>query len=87
VGSRRTYVRGKGDPGTCRQAWRADAGDGAVATTLVAGVELIRKGYAAPIGSLTQLGTISLGKRTEDRVPKTKDFAPLQGLDGLVFGG
>ena len=48
---------------------------------------MIRKGYAAPDVSLTQLGTISLGKRTEDRVPKAKDFAPLQGLDGLVFGG
>ncbi len=48
---------------------------------------MIRKGYAAPVGSLTQLGTTSLGKRTEDRVPKTKDYAPLQGLDGLVFGG
>src|ERR687894_1604652 len=62
-------------------------GMGAVATTFVAGVELIRKGLAEPVGSLTQLGTIRLGKRTEDRVPKIKDFVPLTGLEDLVFGG
>src|SRR5918997_1033094 len=62
-------------------------GMGAVATTFVAGVELIKKGLAEPVGSLTQLGTIRLGKRTEDRVPKIKEFVPLDGLDDLVFGG
>jgi myo-inositol-1-phosphate synthase len=60
---------------------------GAVATTLIAGAELIKKGLAEPVGSLTQLGTIRLGKRTEDRVPKIKDFVPLTGLEDLVFGG
>jgi myo-inositol-1-phosphate synthase len=62
-------------------------GMGAVATTLMAGAELIKKGLAEPVGSLTQLGTIRLGKRTEDRVPKIKDFVPLTGLEDLVFGG
>jgi myo-inositol-1-phosphate synthase len=62
-------------------------GMGAVATTFVAGVELIKKGLAEPVGSLTQLGTIRLGKRTEDRVPKIKEFVPLGSLDELVFGG
>jgi myo-inositol-1-phosphate synthase len=62
-------------------------GMGAVATTFIAGVELIKKGLAKPIGSLTQLGTIRLGKRTEDRVPKIKDFVPLGSLEELVFGG
>ena len=62
-------------------------GMGAVATTLIAGAELIKKGLSEPVGSLTQLGTIRLGKRTEDRVPKIKDFVPLTGLEDLVFGG
>ena len=62
-------------------------GMGAVATTFMAGVELVKKGLAEPVGSLTQLGTIRLGKRTENRVPKIKDFVPLSGLDELVFGG
>jgi myo-inositol-1-phosphate synthase len=61
-------------------------GLGAVSTTLIAGVELARKGIAAPIGSLTQMGTIRLGKRTDNRSPKIKDFAPLAGLDDIVFG-
>jgi myo-inositol-1-phosphate synthase len=60
---------------------------GAVATTFVAGVEAIRKGLAKPIGSLTQMGTIRLGKRTDARSPKVKDFVPLAGLDDLVFTG
>jgi len=51
-------------------------GMGAVATTFVAGVEAIRKGLAPPIGSLTQMGTIRLGKRTEGRFPKVKEFVP-----------
>src|SRR5918911_4888588 len=62
-------------------------GMGAVATTFVAGVEAVRKGLAAPIGSLTQMGTIRLGKRTDGRSPKVKEFVPLAGLDDLVFTG
>ncbi len=61
-------------------------GLGAVATTFIAGVEAVRRGVGAPIGSLTQMGTIRLGKRTESRMPLIKDFAPLAGLDDLVFG-
>ncbi len=61
-------------------------GLGAVSTTLIAGVELARKGLAVPIGSLTQLGTIRLGKRTDNRTPRIRDFVPLAGLDDLVFG-
>ena len=62
-------------------------GLGAVSTTTIAGVVAIRKGLALPIGSLTQMGTIRLGKRTEGRAPKIKDFVPLAGLDDIVFGG
>jgi myo-inositol-1-phosphate synthase len=62
-------------------------GLGAVSTTTIAGVMAIRKGLAAPIGSLTQMGTIRLGKRTESRTPKINDFVPLASLDDIVFGG
>ena len=62
-------------------------GMGAVATTFYAGVELVRNGQATPIGSLTQMGTIRLGKRTENRVPPIKKFLPLAKLNDLVFGG
>src|ERR1700723_2973035 len=62
-------------------------GRGPVATTFVAGVEAIRKGLAKPIGSLTQMGTVRLGKRTDGRSPKVKEFVPLAGLDDLVFTG
>jgi myo-inositol-1-phosphate synthase len=62
-------------------------GMGAVATTFVAGVEAVRKGVAAPIGSLTQMGTVRLGKRTEARSPKVSEFVPLAGLKDLVFTG
>src|SRR5438874_6910835 len=62
-------------------------GMGAVATTFVAGVEAVRRGLAQPIGSVTQMGTIRLGKRTEGRSPKIKDFVPLADLDDLVFTG
>jgi len=62
-------------------------GLGAVATTMIAGVAAIKKGISKPIGSLTQMGTIRLGKRTENKQPKIKDFVPLAGLDDLVFGG
>ncbi len=60
-------------------------GLGAVATTFIAGVENVRRGCALPIGSLTQLGTIRLGKRTEKRSPRIKGFVPLAGLEDLVF--
>src|SRR5688500_18911887 len=60
---------------------------GAVSTTTIAGVMAIRKGIAKPIGSLTQMGTIRLGKRTEGRFPLIKDFVPLASLDDVVFGG
>jgi len=62
-------------------------GMGAVCTTFIAGVEVIRAGIGEPIGSLTQMGTIRLGKRTEGRTPLIRDFVPLAGLDDLVFGG
>src|SRR5207237_2092298 len=61
-------------------------GLGAVSTTFIAGVEAIKEGYAEPIGSLTQMGTIRLGKRTDNRVPAIRDFVPLASLDDLVFG-
>ena len=61
-------------------------GLGAVSTTFIAGVEAIKKGSGEPIGSLTQMGTVRLGKRTEKRVPKIADFIPLAGLNDLVFG-
>ena len=61
-------------------------GLGAVSTTLIAGVLAVRKGLAAPIGSLTQMGTIRLGKRTDGRTPLIKDFVPLASLDDIVFG-
>jgi len=62
-------------------------GMGAVATTFVAGVEAVRKGISSPIGSVTQMGHIRLGKRTDGRSPKIKDFVPLAGLNDLVFTG
>ena len=62
-------------------------GIGAVSTTFIAGVEAIKRGLGLPVGSLTQLATIRLGKRTDGRSPKIKDFVPLAGLDDLVFGG
>ncbi len=61
-------------------------GMGAVTTTFIAGVEAVRRGLAKPIGSVTQLATIRLGKRTDNRTPLIKDFVPLAGLDDLVFG-
>jgi myo-inositol-1-phosphate synthase len=62
-------------------------GMGAVATTLIAGVEAVRRGLAKPIGSTTQMSTIRLGKRNEGRSPLIKDFAPIAQLDDLVFTG
>src|SRR5262245_22126859 len=62
-------------------------GMGAVATTFMAGVEAVRQKIAEPIGSLTQMGTIRLGKRTDGRSPKISKFVPLAGLKDLVFTG
>jgi len=62
-------------------------GMGAVATTLIAGVEAVRKGFAKPIGSLSQMGTIRLGKRTDNRTPLIKDFVPIADLNDVVFTG
>ena len=62
-------------------------GLGAVSTTTIAGVIAIRRGLAKPIGSLTQMGTIRLGKRTDKKSPRIKDFVPLASLDDIVFGG
>jgi myo-inositol-1-phosphate synthase len=62
-------------------------GLGAVSTTTIAGVMAVRRGLARPIGSLTQMGTIRLGKRTEGRSPAIKEFVPLASLDDVVFGG
>jgi myo-inositol-1-phosphate synthase len=62
-------------------------GIGAVTTTFIAGVEAVKRGLGQPIGSLTQLGTIRLGRRTEGRTPRIKDFVPLADLQDLVIGG
>src|SRR5262245_39276564 len=62
-------------------------GLGAVSTTTIAGALAIRKGFAKPIGSLTQMGTVRLGKRTEGRSPKISEVVPLASLGDLVFGG
>src|SRR6266513_587682 len=62
-------------------------GLGAVSTTTIAGVIAVRKGLSKPIGSLTQMGTVRLGKRTEGRSPKINEVVPLSSLDDLVFGG
>src|SRR5437773_4741248 len=62
-------------------------GLGAVSTTTIAGVLAVRKGFAKPIGSLTQMGTVRLGKRTEGRSPRIDEIVPLSSLDDLVFGG
>src|SRR5688500_12007048 len=61
-------------------------GLGAVSTTFIAGVDAVKKGIGKPVGSLTQMGTIRLGKRTDNRVPLIKDFLPLAKLEDLIFG-
>lgn len=61
--------------------------NGAVSTTFLAGIHAVRKGLALPIGSLTQMGTIRIGQRTENNFPLIKDFVPLTSIDELVFGG
>jgi myo-inositol-1-phosphate synthase len=62
-------------------------GIGAVSTTFMAGIEAIKRGLGSPIGSLTQMATIRLGKRTDGRSPKIKDFVPLANLEDIVYGG
>ena len=62
-------------------------GMGAVATTFMAGVEAIRKGLSKPVGSLTQMGTVRLGKRTDNRSPRIDELVPIAKLDDVVFGG
>ena len=62
-------------------------GMGAVASTFIAGVFAVNKGISKPIGSVSQMGTIRLGKRTENRTPLIKDFVPLARLDEIEFGG
>ena len=84
----------QGSASTARSAPRPAAGKlgiltpglGAVATTFIAGVENIRRGTSSPIGSLTQMATIRLGKRTDNRAPLIKDFVPLAELSDIVFG-
>ena len=61
-------------------------GLGAVSSTFIAGVEHVRRGLGKPFGSVTQMATIRLGKRTDKKTPLIKDFVPLAGLDQLVFG-
>ena len=61
-------------------------GLGAVSSTVIAGVEHIRRGSGEPVGSLTQMATIRLGRRTDSRAPFIKEFVPLAELDDLVFG-
>jgi myo-inositol-1-phosphate synthase len=62
-------------------------GMGAVTTTFIAGIEAVKRNVAKPIGSLTQLSTIRLGKRTDNRTPKINDFLPLAKIEDLVFAG
>jgi myo-inositol-1-phosphate synthase len=89
-----THVQGKTSPASRPSTIKPATGRlgvltpglGAVATTFIAGVEAVRRGLAQPIGSLTQMATIRLGKRTENRSPLIKDFVPLASLDDLVFG-
>jgi myo-inositol-1-phosphate synthase len=61
-------------------------GMGAITTTVIAGIEAIKRGMSAPIGSLTQMSTIRIGKRTDNNSPKIKDFVPLSPLENLTFG-
>src|SRR5580698_3679407 len=62
-------------------------GLGAVATTLIAGVEAVKKGISQPIGSLTQMGSIHLNRKAGNNYPKIKEFVPLANLEDIVFGG
>jgi myo-inositol-1-phosphate synthase len=91
-----TFAKGGGDVKPMKKTGIAPAtgrlavllpGVGAVATTLIAGVEAVRRGLAKPIGSVTQMGRVRLGKRTEGRSPLVKELVPLAPLDALRFGG
>src|ERR687886_570899 len=62
------------------------AGQCTAATTFIAGVEAVKRGLGEPVGSMTQLSTIRLGKRTEGRSPRIKDFVPLADINSLEFG-
>jgi myo-inositol-1-phosphate synthase len=85
-GGHKTAAAGKVAPATGKLGVMV-VGLGAVATTMIAGVEAVRRGLAKPIGSLTQMGTIRLGKRTDNNSPLIKDFVPLADLNDVVFTG
>src|ERR1035438_5114769 len=85
-GGQKTAAAGKIAPATGKLGVMV-VGLGAVATTMIAGVEAVRRGLAKPIGSVTQMGTIRLGKRTDNKSPLVKEFVPLAGLNDLVFTG
>jgi len=85
-GGQKTAAAGSVAPATGKLGVMV-VGLGAVATTMIAGVEAVRRGLAKPIGSLTQMGTIRLGKRTDNTSPLIKDFVPLAKLEDLVFTG
>ena len=86
TGSRKTAAAGKVASAKGKLGVMV-VGLGAVATTMIAGVEAIRRGLAKPIGSLTQMGTIRLGKRTDNNSPLIRDFVPLADLNDVVFTG
>ncbi len=86
LSARRKAARSKVEPAKGKLGVMV-VGMGAVATTMIAGVEAIRRGLAKPIGSLTQMGTIRLGKRTDNTSPLIKDFVPLADLNDIVFTG
>jgi myo-inositol-1-phosphate synthase len=86
TGGHKTAAAGKVAPATGKLGVMV-VGLGAVATTMIAGVEAVRRGLAKPIGSLTQMGTIRLGKRTDNKSPLIKDFVPLADLNDVVFTG
>jgi myo-inositol-1-phosphate synthase len=85
-GGQETAVASKIAPATGKLGVMV-VGLGAVATTLIAGVEAVRRGLAKPVGSLTEMGTIRLGKRTDNTSPLIKDFVPIAKLDDMVFTG
>ena len=85
-GGHKTAAAGKVAPATGKLGVMV-VGLGAVATTMIAGVEAVRRGLAKPIGSLTQMGTIRLGKRTDNHSPLIRDFVPLADLNDVVFTG
>jgi len=85
-GGQETAVASKIAPATGKLGVMV-VGLGAVATTLIAGVEAVRRGLVKPVGSLTEMGTIRLGKRTDNTSPLIKDFVPIAKLDDMVFTG